>query len=89
MNLEPTRLFRRDVRQLGSAQVRRQLEQVIQELTEANNIEEVSGVSRMTARGRHYRIRIGNYRLVMLSEGEGLILERILHRREAYGRRGR
>ena len=86
MNVEPTRLFRRDVRQLGSAQVRRQLDQVIRELTEAANIEEVSGVSRMTARGRHFRIRIGNYRLVMLLEGDALILERILHRREVYGR---
>ena len=86
MNVEPTRLFRRDVRQLGSAQVRRQLAQVIQELTEAANIEEVNGVSRMTARGGRYRIRLGNYRLGITIDGETAVLRRFLPRGEIYRR---
>ena len=62
MTVEPTRRFRRDVRGIGSAQIRRRLDQVIQELIEADNITEVTGVSRLRADGQHYRIRIGDYR---------------------------
>ena len=86
MKVEPTRLFRRDVRQLGSAQIRRRLEQVIQELIAADNITEVSGVSRMTAPGEHYRIRIGEYRLGITMDGETAILRRFLPRGEIYRR---
>ena len=86
MNVEPTRLFRRDVRQLGSAQIRRRLDQVIQELTEADNITEVAGVQRITAPGLHYRVRIGSYRLGITMDGETVVLRRFLPRGEIYQR---
>ena len=86
MNVESTRLFRRDVRQLRSAQVRRRLDQAIQELIEASNITEVTGVKRMTAPGSHYRIRIGNYRLGITMDGETAVLRRFLPRGEIYQR---
>ena len=86
MNVEPTRLFRRDVRQLGSAQIRRRLDRVIQELIEADNITNVAGVERMTAPGLHYRIRIGDYRLGVTMVGETVVLRRFLPRGEIYKR---
>ena len=60
MTVEPTRRFLRDVRGIGSAQIRRRLDQAIQQLIEADNITEVAGVSRLRAEGQHYRIRIGD-----------------------------
>ena len=84
MNVEPTRLFRRDVRQLGSAQIRRRLDRVIQELKEADNITDVDGVRRLTASGSHYRIRIGGYRLGITVDGETAVLRRFLPRGEIY-----
>ena len=86
MNVEPTRLFLRDVRQLGSAQIRRRLDQLIQELLDADNITEVNGVERMTAPGLHYRIRIGGYRLGITMDGETAVLRRFLPRGEIYRR---
>ena len=84
MNVEPTRLFWRDVRQLGSAQIRRRLDRVIQELIEADNITDVNGIRRMTASGGHYRIRIGGYRLGITVNGETAVLRRFLPRGEIY-----
>ena len=84
MNVEPTRLFRRDVRQLGSAQMRRRLDRVIQELIEADNITDVNGVRLLTAEGQHYRIRIGGYRLGITVDGETAVLCRFLPRGEIY-----
>lgn len=86
MQVEPTRLFQRDVRLLGSAQIRSRLNQVIRELMEADNIAEVAGIERMTALGFHYRIRIGGYRLGITMDGETAILRRFLPRGEIYRR---
>ena len=74
------------MRQLGSAQLWCRLEQVIQELQAADNITEVSGVSRMTAPGEHYRIRVGGYRLGITIDGETAVLRRFLPRGEIYRR---
>ena len=86
MNVEATRLFLRDVRELGSAQIRHRLDRVIQELIEADNITEVNGVERLTAPGNHYRIRIGDYRLGITVDGETAVLRRFLPRGEIYRR---
>ena len=59
MNVEHSARFSRDLRQIPSAQLRRRLALKIEELEEASNIIEVSGVKRLRAEGRHYRIRIG------------------------------
>ena len=84
MIVEATRRFRRDIRGIGSAQLRRRLDQVIQELIEADNITEVTGVSRLRAEGLHYRIRIGSYRLGITMDGETAVLCRFLPRGEIY-----
>ncbi len=59
MNVEHSARFSRDLRRISSAQLRRRLALKIEELEEASNIIEVSGVKRLRAEGRHYRIRIG------------------------------
>ena len=84
MIVEATRRFRRDIRGIGSAQLRRRLDQVIQELIEADNITEVTGVRRLRAEGLHYRIRIGSYRLGVTMDGETAVLRRFLPRGEIY-----
>ena len=84
MTVEPSRQFSRDVRGLGSAQIRRRLNQVIQELIGAASITEVSGVRRLRAEGQHYRIRIGDYRLGITVDGETAVLRRFLPRGEIY-----
>ena len=84
MKVEATRRFRRDVRGIGSAQIRRRLDQVIQELIEADNITEVPGISRLRAEGHHYRVRIGDYRLGITMDGETAVLRRFLPRGEIY-----
>ena len=84
MIVEASRRFLRDVRGIGSAQIRRRLDQVIQELIEADNITEVPGISRLRAEGQHYRVRIGDYRLGITVDGETAVLRRFLPRGEIY-----
>ena len=84
MIVEPTRQFSRDVRRLGSGQIRHRLDRTIQELIESADITTVSGVSRLRAEGQHYRIRIGGYRLGITMDGETAVLRRFLPRGEIY-----
>lgn len=84
MRVEPSRQFRRDARRLGSVHIRRRLDQVIQELIEAANITDISGIKRLRADGEHYRIRVGGYRLGITIDGDIAVLQRFLPRGEIY-----
>ena len=76
--------FTRDLRRIRSAEVRQRVLHKVEELEAASTIEEVSGSRRLTADGRQYRVRIGDYRLGITMEGEMAVLVRFLHRREIY-----
>ena len=84
-----TTQFNRELGRIRDRRVAQSVEQAIDTLKAANQLIEVAGVTRLVNRGPRYRMRIGDYRLIMLMDDEGLTLERLLHRREAYGRRGR
>ena len=84
MIVEPSRQFIRDVRRLGSGQIRQRLNRTIQELIETADITAVNGVRRLRAEGQHYRIRIGDYRLGITMDGETAVLRRFLPRGEIY-----
>ena len=84
MEVEFRGSFTRDLRRIQSTQVRQRVLRKLEELEAALAIEEVSGIRRLTADGRHYRIRIGDYRLGITMEGDVCVLVRFLHRREIY-----
>ena len=76
--------FNRDMRQIRNATMTCRVEQVIKELKAGSNITEIRGVRKLRAEGRHYRIRIGNYRLGITMAGDTVILARFLPRSEIY-----
>lgn len=78
--------FHRDLRRLGNPSLAAQVEQVIEELKAASTMRDMRGVSRMTAPGEHYRVRIGEYRLGITMDGQTAILRRFLPRGEIYRR---
>ena len=84
MEIEFRTSFTRDLRRIRSRQVRQRVLCKLEELEAAPTIEEVSGTRRLTADGRHYRIRIGDYRLGITMESDVAVLVRCLHRREIY-----
>ena len=87
MRVEFTPGFARDLRRLRDDALRRRVERTIEELEAAASMSDVSGVGRLnTESGRSYRIRIGDYRLVMEVEGGVAVLTRFGHRRDVYRR---
>ena len=87
MKLETSARFNRDLRRIRDSALARRVNRKIEELEAAASIRDISGVSRLsTPRGRHYRIKIGQYRLGITLEGDTAILDRFGHRSDFYRR---
>ena len=87
MKLEPRRAFIRDMRRIRNTDMRRRVERKLAELQNAENITEVSQVSRVKSEARRrYRVRVGDYRIGVTLEGDMAILDRILPRDDIYRR---
>lgn len=76
--------FYGDFRRIRDADLRRRVGRVIENVEAASILSEISGLGRMRAGGRFYRIRVGQYRVGVKIEGETVTLLRFGHRREIY-----
>ena len=85
MRLEFKASFSRDLGRTRDSEVLHRVLAVIERLESASNAAEVPSLSRIKSeRGRYFRIRIGDYRLGAVMEGDALVLVRFLHRRDIY-----
>ena len=79
--------FRRDIRRIRDADLNRRIQRKITEIEAIVTISEVSGIGRLrSASGNHYRVRIGEYRLGVIVEGDLVTLLRFSHRSDFYRR---
>ncbi len=76
--------FTKDLRQLRQPEVRARVKQVIEAIERAADLTEIPQLRKLQGAGASYRIRIGDYRLGLVVEGDQVKLVRILHRREIY-----
>ena len=76
--------FARDLRQLRQPEVRARVKQVIEAVERAAGPAEIPQLRKLRSTGAYFRIRIGDYRLGLVIEGDQATLVRILHRREIY-----
>ena len=53
-------------------------------LVKYNSITDIGKIEKLKGYQNFYKIRFGNYRLGLKLEGEILILERVLHRKDIY-----
>lgn len=57
---------------------------VFETLIRCNSVAEAGRIEKLRGYQNYYKVRFGNYRLGLKIEGETLMLERILHRKEIY-----
>jgi len=60
------------------------VQEVILEIEAAEALSNVQQAKRLKGEGPYYRIRVGDYRLGVLLEGEVVTFVRVLHRKEIY-----
>ncbi|HXU28972.1 MAG TPA: type II toxin-antitoxin system RelE/ParE family toxin [Thermoanaerobaculia bacterium] len=76
--------FTKDLRHLRQPEIRARVKQVIEAIERAAGLAEIPQLRKLQAPGAFYRIRMGDYRLGLIVEGDQATLVRILHRREIY-----
>ena len=76
--------FGRDLRRERNSDLRRRVERIVEQLQRAPSVASVPGLAAMQGYKNHYRIRVGDYRLGVIVDGDSVILVRLLHRREIY-----
>ena len=57
---------------------------VFETLVKLNSLPEVSKCEKLRGYQKYYKARFGDYRIGLKREGEALILERVLHRKDIY-----
>jgi len=76
--------FTRDLRKIKDISIKKQVSQVIEFVEKAHNFPEIQNLKKVVGADTYYRIRIGDYRVGVIIEGETVIFVRFLHRKDIY-----
>lgn len=76
--------FNRDLRRIRNPILRRRIQRAVERVEAASIISEIPGIERLSARGRFYRIRVGEYRIGAEIEDNVVTLVRFGHRSVIY-----
>ena len=77
------RSFERDLRKIRDAKLLERIMQSINAIKSAEGISQLTGVGKLQGT-EHYRIRVGDYRIVFGAEGATANLVYVRHRRDVY-----
>lgn len=76
--------FARDLKKVGDRSVVEHVRRIIEAVEKANDLQEISGLKKMSGGGSYYRIRIGDWRVGVVMTGDEVEFVRCLHRRDIY-----
>jgi mRNA interferase RelE/StbE len=76
--------FDKDLSVVTDTGLLRRIQKVIEQVEAANSFREIPNLKRLDAKGKYFRIRLGDYRLGFVFEQGAVTFVRCLHRREVY-----
>ena len=76
--------FSRDLKKLNDQAVLGRARQAIEDVERSATLQEVSSLKKLSGTGNFYRIRVGDYRIGVVVEGDVVEFVRCLPRRELY-----
>jgi mRNA interferase RelE/StbE len=74
----------KDVRKIKDESVKKVLAEIIQEIQNAGRLTDIIHLKKLQGTKNCFRIRIGDYRLGLIVNGQKVELIRLLHRKEIY-----
>lgn len=86
MNVRFKESFAKDLQAIRDSSLRVRIKEIIQAIEQAQSLSEVANVKRLQGGGDYYRIRVGDYRIGLVIEGDIVTFVRFLHRRDIYKR---
>lgn len=79
-----TRAVTKDVQSIRDEKLKVRIRKLTEDLKKAESVQEISGLKKMKGHPDAYRIRVGGYRMGILSEDGTVILMRFLKRADIY-----
>ena len=76
--------FTRDLRRVRDRSLFKRVQETIEGVEAAGSILEIRNLKKLRTEGRYYRIRLGDYRIGLIVEGDTVVFVRLLHRSEIY-----
>ncbi len=76
--------FAKDLEAVKDQSLLKRVRAVIESIEQAKNLREVANLKKLKGGARHYRIRVGDYRIGVTVDGGTVTFVRFLHRRELY-----
>lgn len=84
MKAEFRKLFAKDLKKIKDKSLLVRFKAVIETVEAADNLNAIVNLKKLKAEGNYYRIRIGDYRIGLMLDGDTFVFVRCLHRREIY-----
>jgi len=76
--------FVRDLNSVRDKAILRRVKEIIERVEQTKSSTEIPNLKRLKGSGNYSRIRVGEYRIGGVLEGDDITFVRILHRREIY-----
>ena len=84
MNTAFRESFDTDLAAIMDPSLLRRIRKVIEHVETARNFQQIPNLKPLEAKGKYYRIRVGDYRIGLVFERGAVTFVRCLHRREIY-----
>lgn len=84
MRVEFKSSFVRDLKKVRDRELKDRIRDAIELTERARSFQEIENIKKLRGGDRYYRIRVGDYRLGLLVEGDTITFVRCLHRRDVY-----
>ena len=76
--------FGSDLDDIADAPLLSRIRKVIEQIETAKTFQQIPNLKRLSAAGKYYRVRVGDYRVGFVFENGVVTFVRCLHRREIY-----
>ncbi len=84
MNVSFKESFAKDLRGIVDKSLLRRIREVIEAAERNQTLNELTGIKKLKGGGNYFRIRVGDYRIGLVLDGETLVFVRCLNRNEIY-----
>jgi len=76
--------FTKDLKKVDDKDLKERVKEIIELVEKAQSLQEVGNVKKLRGGDRYCRIRVGDYRIGLLVEGDIVVFVRFLHRKDVY-----
>ena len=84
MNVQFKDSFVKDLRKVKDKAALKRVKEVIEQAEQARSLQDVTNLKKLKGGRNYYRIRVGEFRIGLIFEGEEITFVRCLSRKEIY-----